>query len=161
MFSALSQGSLIYVLDKTSRPSFKVGQVTAVTKPENTNFNYLQGTFNQSPIDIKVVIDGKEQPFSGIPSNLSYVTYNGGKVVLSETKQGIQQEVEAILQNSKQIVENLDTYKQNIIDCENILKELNPQFAKDKERDERLDSLEERFGGVENKIDKLLTLIEK
>ena len=39
-------------------------------------------------------------------------------------------------------------------DCENILKQLNPQFAKDKERDSRLDLLED-------KLDKIYELIKK
>jgi hypothetical protein len=37
---------------------------------------------------------------------------------------------------------------------------LNPQFAKDKENETRLHNLEQKFVGVENKIDKLITLIE-
>ena len=54
--------------------------------------------------------------------------------------------------------EKLIVYK-NIIDCENILKQLNPQFAIDKERDERLSNLENRFDGVESKLDKIFNLI--
>ena len=32
------------------------------------------------------------------------VTYNNGKLIISETKQGIQSEVETILQNSKKLI---------------------------------------------------------
>jgi hypothetical protein len=46
-----------------------------------------------------------------------------------------------------------------VIDCENILKQLNPQFAIDKERDERLSSLENRFDGFESKLDKIFNLV--
>lgn len=159
MFSALNQGSLIYILDKTDGYKLKVGEIIGISQP-NQLYNYGQPTY-QATIDIKVKIDGTTYEYNSIPSSLSIVTYNNGKITLSETKQGLQQETEALLQNSKQIIENIDTYKQNIVDCENILKELNPQFAKDKERDDRLNSLEERFGGVENKIDKLLTLMNK
>lgn len=159
MISALNQGSLIYILDKTDGYKLKVGEIIGISSP-NQLYNYGQPTY-QATIDLKVKIDGTTYEYNSIPSNLSIVTYNNGKITLSETKQGLQQEIEALLQNSKQIIENIDTYKQNIIDCENILKELNPQFAKDKERDDRLNSLEERFGGVENKIDKLLTLMNK
>ena len=45
--------------------------------------------------------------------------------------------------------------------CENILKQLSPQFAIDKERDERLSNLENRFDGVESKLDKIFNLIQK
>jgi hypothetical protein len=104
-------------------------------------------------------VDNTTQEFSNLLSINSINTYNGGKIVISETKQGIQNEVESILENSRKIVNNIDVYKQNIIDCENILKELNPQFAIDKERDERLTSLENRFDGFESKLDKIFNLV--
>lgn len=153
MFSALSQGSPIYLLDKTSTLEYKVGEVVGVSTPR---FNNLGNT-----VDLKVKIDESIQEFNGIPSINSYISYNNGKIIISETKQSIQNEVEGILQNRKHIIENIDTYKQEIVNCENILKKLNPQFAIDKERDERLTNLENRFDGVESKLDKIFNLIQK
>lgn len=153
MFSALSQGSSVYLLDKTSSPKFIIGEVVGVTQPK---YN-----FNQATVDLKVKVDDSIQEFNNLPSINNIVTYNNGKVVISETKQGIQNEVETILTNSKNILDNIDTYKQNIEDCEQILKQLNPQFAKDKERDDRLSSLEDRFGNVESKLDKIFELVKK
>ena len=162
MFSALNQGSIIYILDKTDRPKFKVGEIISISQPKvDYNSTGQFGQYQATTVDIKVNIDGNTYEYNSIPSSYSVITYNNGKITLSETKQGLQSEVESILQNSKQIVERIDTYKQNIVDCENILKELNPQFAKDKERDERLNSLEERFGGVEDRLDKIINLINK
>ena len=153
MFSALSQGSSIYLLDKTSSPKFIIGEVVGVTQP---NYN-----FNQATVNLKVKMDDSVQEFNNLPSVSNTVTYNGGKLLISETKQGIQAEVEGILTNSQNILNNVDTYKQNVIDCENILKQLNPQFAIDKERDERLSSLENRFDGFESKLDKIFNLVQK
>ena len=156
MFSALNQGSLIYILDKTDRPTFKIGEVVSTTQPQ---LNLPYSNSNYGPIDLKVKIDRSIHEYNSIPSSNSIITYNSGKITLSETKQGLQSEVESILQNSKQILDNIDKYQNNITDCENILKQLNPQFAKDKERDDRLNNLEQRFDGVENKLDKLLNLV--
>ena len=153
MFSALSQGSSIYLLDKTSSPKFVIGEVVGVTQPK---YN-----FNQATVDLKVKVDDSIQEFNNLPSINNIVTYNSGKVIISETKQGIQNEVETILTNSRNILDNIDTYKQNVEDCEKILKQLNPQFAKDKERDDRLQNLENRFDGVESKLDKIFDLIKK
>ena len=153
MFSALSQGSNVYLLDKTSSPKFLVGEIVGVTQPKYA--------FNQATVDLKVKIDDQVQEFNNLPSINSIVTYNNGKLLISETKQGIQNEVESILNNSQNILNNIDTYKQNIEDCENILKQLNPQFARDKERDDRLLNLENRFDGVESKLDKIFELIKK
>lgn len=162
MFSVLNQGSIIYILDKTERPKFKVGEVVSISQPKvDYNSTGQFGQYQATTVDIKVNVDGNTYEYNSIPSSYSVITYNNGKITLSETKQGLQSEVESILQNSKQIVEKIDVYKQNITDCENILKELNPQFAKDKERDERLNSLEERFGGVEDRLDKIINLINK
>lgn len=162
MFSALNQGSIIYILDKTERPKFKVGEIVSISQPKvDYNSTGQFGQYQATTIDIKVNIDGNTYEYNSIPSSYSIITYNNGKITLSETKQGLQSEVESILQNSKQIVDKINVYKQNITDCENILKELNPQFAKDKERDERLNSLEERFGGVEDRLDKIINLINK
>ena len=115
----------------------------------------------QNTVDLKVKIDGETQEFNSIPSINSVVSYNSGKVIISETKQGIQNEVENILQNSKQILNNIEVYKKNVEDCEEILKQLNPQFAIDKERDERLSNLENRFDGFESKLDKIFNLVQK
>ena len=153
MFSSLQQGSIVYILDKTARPKLKYGEIVRVSVP---NFTSLGSTVN-----LKISIDGTTQDFNNIPSNNSIISYNNGKLTISETKQGLQNEVDSTLQNSKQIIDNIETYKQNIIDCEEILKQLNPQFAKDKERDERLNSLEIKFEGVEDKLDQLLNIIKQ
>ena len=153
MFSALSQGSSIYLLDKTSSPKFVIGEIVGVTQPK---YN-----FNQATVDLKVKVEDSIQEFNNLPSINSFVTYNNGKLYISETRQGIQNEVETILTTSKNIVDNIDNYKQNIVECENILKQLNPQFAKDKERDDRLQNLENRFDGVETKLDKIFDLSRK
>lgn len=150
MFSALSQGSSIYLLDKTSGLKYSVGEIIGVSQPK------YNGT-----LDLKVRIGNSVEEFNNLPSINNVVTYNGGKLVISETRQGIQTEVESLLHNSRQILNNIDTYKQNVVDCEEILKELNPQFAKDKERDDRLLNLENRFDGVESKLDKIFDLIKK
>lgn len=155
MFSALSQGSPIYLLDKTSTPKFDVGEIVGVSQPK---MNYGQP---QTTVDLKVKVDDTIQEFNNLPSINSIVTYNGGKLIISETKQAIQNEVETILNKSQQILNNIDVYKESISECENILKQLNPQFAKDKERDDRLLNLENRFDGVESKLDKIFDLIKK
>ena len=87
MFSALNQGSLIYILDKTDRPTFKIGEVVSTTQPQ---LNLPYGNSNYGPIDLKVKIDGSIHEYNSIPSSNSIITYNSGKITLSETKQGLQ-----------------------------------------------------------------------
>lgn len=52
MFSALRQGSVLYILEKGETPSLKIGQVTSVTQP-NYNSNFLM---NGSTVDINAKV---------------------------------------------------------------------------------------------------------
>lgn len=52
MFSALRQGSILYILEKGEKPSMKVGQVMSVTQPTYNN-NFLM---NGSTVDINVKV---------------------------------------------------------------------------------------------------------
>ena len=138
MFSALNQGSVIYVLDKTKNITYKIGEVIGITQPKFNNTNIVSNQFNnQTVVDIKVKFNDTVLDFNSIPSTASTITYNNGNIILSETKHGLQLEIESIIQNRKQTLEHIEKYKQDVIDCENILKEINPQFAKDKVRDEQ------------------------
>lgn len=155
MFSTLNQGSLIYILDKTDTPQIKIGEVTANQPTLSSTGGYLPN----SNCNIKVKIDGAIYDYSNIPAASTIVTYNNGKIILSETKQGLQTEVESMLQSSRDIVNNLNKYKNNIVVCENLLKDLNPQYAKDKARDEQISKLETKVSTIGDKLDKVLEAI--
>ena len=155
MFSALRQGSVVYILEKGENPVLKVGQVVSITQPNYSN-NFLM---NGSTIDINVKVNDQNMDFKNVPSSQSVANYNN--VVITETKQLMSNEVDNMLQNSKSIVDSV-TYHNNIItSCENILKDLNPRFAKEKERDEDINNLKDKMEGIESKMDKILTILSK
>ena len=155
MFSALRQGSVVYILEKGENPVLKVGQVVSITQP-NYSSNFLM---NGSTIDINVKVNNQNMDFKNVPSSQSVANYNN--VVITETKELMSNEVDNMLQSSRSIVDSV-TYHNNIItSCENILKELNPRFAKEKERDEDINNLKDKMGGIESKMDKILILLQK
>lgn len=159
MFSALSQGSIIYILDKVEY-KLKIGNVTSISFPHlNTNPSLNIG--NQQVIDIKCQVEGNAQEFINIPTTYSLLSYNNGQIIISESKQNLQQEVESSLQKVQDIIQNIDSYKKQAVAYEGILKELNPQFARDTDRDNRLTALETKFEGVTSKLDKLIDLVTK
>ena len=155
MFSALRQGSVVYILEKGENPVLKVGQVVSITQPNYSN-NFLM---NGSTIDINVKVNDQNMDFKNVPASQSVVNYNNA--VITETKELMSNEVDNMLQNSKSIVDSV-TYHNNIItSCENILKDLNPRFAKEKERDEDINNLKDKMEGIESKMDKILTILSK
>lgn len=156
MFSALNQGSRVYILNKTDGIKFKIGEIVGTTTP----IFATDGT-NVMVVNLKVKVDGNTIDYNNIPANNTSVSYNNGNLIIAETKQIIQSEVEATLQHANYVVQHVDDYKKQIIECEEVLKELNPQFAKDKARDERIAGIENEVAGMKGDIAKILAAVTK
>ena len=160
MFSALSQGSPIYIIDKTDGLKYKTGEVVSITQGNlfNTNFGTQSFTPNGT-ITIKVKVDNSVIDYPEAPRNGSIMSYNNGATVLCDNKQSMINEIENTLQQTKQILTNRNKYEKVVDDCETILKDVNPVFAKDKERDERINSLDGKVTSMEGKLDKILNVL--
>lgn len=120
---------------------------------QNYNPAVSFGANLQTAVDIVVRIGNDRKEFIGVPSTA--VIHSYGDYVLSESKDSMIQEVNAMLVNSKSIVANVDQHKSNIAACEKILKELNPVYAKEQERDEAIDNISGRMDRIEDILARL------
>ena len=158
MFSTLRQNSQIYILDKKGSPVLKKGVIESVSSQRSRT-----GSFYGQPmdmvVDITVNVEGSTEEFKNIPASLSIA--NDGNLVISESKEAMSTEVDSMLSISKQILESVDYHQEVIEKCEQILKDLNPQFAKDKFQEEKINSLESRIGGVENTLGDIKDMLSK
>lgn len=158
MFSTLRPNNSIYILDRKDLPVLKRGIVETVSPQRSKNGSFY-GQPSDMVVDITVNVDNTKQEFKCIPANLSIASDN--TLTLSESKEALNNEIDSILSSSKQIVNSVE-YHRNVIDkCEQILKELNPQFAKDKLQEEKITSLESRIGGVETSLDDIKNMLAK
>lgn len=153
MFSALNQGSLVYILDKTDGVKFKIGEIVGTTVPQFA----IDGSGMVMKLSVK--INGNVAEYNNVPSAATIVSYNNGKFIIAETKQSIQSEVESTLHNANYIIEHIEDYKSQITQCEEVLKELNPQYAKDKARDEEIANIKSEVAGMKTNIDKILAAV--
>lgn len=153
MFSALNQGSLVYILDKTDGVKFRIGEIVGTTVPQFS----VDGSGMVMKLSIKV--NGNVAEYNNVPSAANMVSYNNGKLIIAETKQSIQSEVESTLHNANYIIEHIEDYKAQITQCENVLKELNPQYAKDKARDEEIAGIKHEVAGMKDDIAKILEAV--
>ena len=160
MFSTLRKGATIYILDRTSEPEVKVGYIDNVTlpRPMYPTFNpaVSLGTNMQRVVDITVRVGEEKKEFS-VPSDLSIHTY--GDYTISENKEAMISEVDSLLQNSKDIVDSVDRHKAAIDAYENILKTLNPVYAKEQERDSTIDKLTQQVNGMQSTLNRLESLL--
>jgi 23S rRNA maturation-related 3'-5' exoribonuclease YhaM len=157
MFSGLRQGSTLYVLDKSKEPRVITGFVERVSAPHpmypNYNPNVSFGTNLQTVVDVTVKVGDDKKEFVGVPSSAYIHSY--GDYVISESKDGMINEVTAMMENSKSIISNVEQHKSNITACEKILKELNPAYAKEQERDEAIDNISGRMNRIEDILARL------
>lgn len=163
MFSALRQGAPLYILEKGETPNIKIGQVESVTQPRPKYATYNPtvgfGGNMETLVDITVKINGDKKEYVGIPSNLSIHGY--GDIVISESREAMISEVDGMLQSSKSIVDSVDYHKRLITQCEDMLKQLNPAYAKEQERDGAIDDLKSEVETLRKEISRMTSLLTK
>ena len=157
MFSTLKQGSIVYILDKGDRLIFKTGQVTNIIQNTQYNFNPANGGL----ISITVMASGEKLDFSNLPPNQGSTNYNNGTTLISDNKDAILAEVENIIQHSQSVINSIDYHQSRVTDGEEIVKTLNPRFAKDKERDEEINKINNRINDMDTKLDRLIAALSK
>lgn len=143
MFSSLRQENILYILDKRNKPSLTVARVAAVSNPvPKYSPNPLNPLLNgvETTVDITVNIDGQTMDFKKVPSNLSIYGENG--IVISESRDAMNAEIEAMRETSRKVIESVDYNKTVIEQCAVMLEQLNPSMAQDRERENRILGLE-------------------
>lgn len=162
MFQGLRTNSLFYVLDKGENPSLRIGQVVSVSNPQ-TRYPSFNNGFAPQPmetvVDVKVKINDEEVDFKQLPANGQIA--NDKNLVVSDSKDAMSSEVDAMLRQSKAILESVDYHKKVVDSCEGMLLQLNPQIAKEKEQTEKISKLEGKVSGMEGKLDKMMGLLQQ
>lgn len=161
MFSSSRQGNLFYILSKGERPSVKIGQVESVSNPVPKYPTFNPATpYNAQPemiVDVKVKCGDEVLEFQKLPANGEIFTYPNA--VVSEKKEAIISEVEAMLQTSKQIIESVSYHESVVECCDSMLKELNPQFAKEKLQEEKIGALEGQVKDIKDDLGDIKNLL--
>lgn len=162
MFQGLRNNSLFYVLDKGENPNLRIGQVVSVSNPQ-TKYPTFNNGFTPQPmetvVDVKVKLGDEEVDFKQLPANGQIA--NDKNLVVSDNKDAMSAEVDAMLRQSKAILESVDYNKRVVESCEGMLQQLNPQIAKEKEQTEKINKLEGKVSGIEGKIDKMMGWLQQ
>lgn len=162
MFQGLRNNSLFYVLDKGENPNLRIGQVVSVSNPQ-TRYPSFNNGFTPQPmetvVDVKVKLGDEEVDFKKLPANGQIA--NDKNLVVSDNKEAMSAEVDAMLRQSKAILESVDYHERVVKSCEGMLQQLNPQIAKEKEQTEKINKLEGKVSGIEGKIDKMMGWLQQ
>lgn len=151
MFSNLSKGSVLYGLDKRDGVTLFTATVDSVSLALPNMMNMPMG---QSTINIKATVKGKQGDFLNVPS--TNAIYDMGNMVLADNKDSLVNYATMELQNSRSIVNSMDTHKKLIEQYENILSDLNPSMSGNTEVKE----LKSEISDLKNQLAEALDLLK-
>lgn len=168
MFSNIRQGAPIYLLDKVGQngPLLKIGQVEQVSQLLPKHQTYTPGiniglqNLSEMVINIKAKFDDGPRDFNQVPANLSLADFNNGTVI-ADNRADMISEIEVMAQNSKNILASTQ-YHQRVIQASDImLKQLNPHFAKEAERDVTIANLSSKVDSLTENVNTLVRALLK
>lgn len=158
MFSNLSQNSIMYVLDLHSSPRVLSGPVERVSVPR-PKYN----TFNpnmEMVVDIVATINGERREFKGVP-NGTIANFGDDAFVLAENRDALNAYINAMLQNSRNIINNIEKHQKLVIDYEEALQELNPDIRASKENDKAIQTLQDQVEALQKGMQQMLAIMTK
>lgn len=149
MFSNLSQNSILYVLDINGTPKILSGPIERVTmpRPKYNSFNPNM----EMVVDIVATLNGERREFKGVP-NGSIADFGNDSFVLAENKDTLNSYINAMLQNSRGILNSVEKHQALINNYEEALQELNPSLKADKEKDKAIQSLQDQVSELKQML---------
>ena len=161
MFQGLRPNSIFYVLDKGENPSLKIGQVVSVSNPQPKFPTYTPGQFNPQPmettVDVVVKLPNEQMEFKQLPSNMQIA--NSENLMISESREAMDAEVEAMYRHSKEIVESEPYHKKVMEECAKMRAVLNPQIAKDRQQEEDINNLKSEVSGMNGTLTDIKSML--
>ena len=149
MFSNLSQNSILYVLDINNSPKVLSGPVERVTMPR-PKYN----TFNpnmEMVVDIFATINGERREFKGVP-NSTIANFGNDSFILADSRESLNSYINAMMQNSKGILDSVEKHQRLLANYEEALSELNPDIKADKEKDKAIQSLQSQVAELKDML---------
>lgn len=160
MFSNLSVGSIVYVLDTKDNYKLSTGQITSITQPRTklATFNpYVQNA--EYVVDIIATINGEKREFKQVPSNLSIANFGSDVFTLADSREAMLTHVDNVYRTKKAICDNIDKTKKELEECSKIRMELSPSFAAETQRDAVISNLENKVDNLTERLNALLSAI--
>lgn len=164
-FSNLRSGALLYILNKENMPTVNIGTITGVSAPTpKWGAPMAFGQPQEFVVDLNVKVEDKQGGFQKVPANLDVWEYeqNGIKTpyVLATSKEAINAEVNALRQQALGVINSVDYNRQVIAACDEMLKQLNPEYAEKQKQEQEIAELKSQLATQQNQMAELIALLK-
>jgi predicted RNase H-like nuclease (RuvC/YqgF family) len=111
-------------------------------------------------VDIVATINGERREFKGVP-NGTIANFGDDAFVLAENRDALNAYINAMLQNSRNIINNIEKHQKLVIDYEEALQELNPDIRASKENDKAIQTLQDQVEALQKGMQQMLAIMTK
>lgn len=151
-FKDLKSGFSVYLLDRNTL-KYEQGRVMSVGLPHTD----LQAcNFGKMFVDITIQAEGKQNTYSVCDAE---PTAYAGSLLIATDKEYITNEVRAINAQAEETLAKIDDARRTVSACKTLLADLDTAYKDRQETETRFRRIDERFCGMESKIDRILEAI--
>lgn len=151
-FQNLRTNNQVYILYKNNTPHLDVGKVTNVSIPVP---KFGPNVYDLI-LDIQVDVNGNTTNFQKLPANAD-IADCGNNVVLTCSKDAMNNEIAAMKQRSQDIIDSVETHKEIVTNCETMLLVLNPEIAEKQKQQQENQELREEINQLKNLVQDFIT----
>ena len=160
MFKDLRVNTPFYILYRGEKPRLEIGSVLSVSQPTPkvpTNFNTMYPQQPEMIVDVRIKAGDNTLTFEKLPAGNNIADFADGSqsMVVSSNRDNIRTEIEIMLGQSKSVIESVNYHESVMIECESILKGLNPSYAKEQNQEAEIKELRGQISELQNKLGSL------
>lgn len=150
MFQSLKERNVVYLLENSFRPVLKIAEVVSVKFPQQT----VNGQYNGFTSEMNVVAkaDGAVINLEGVPCFENIFTSKDGSLTVCDSREVMAAHIDGKHSEVKRKIEEHEYNLSAAAAYEEMQKTLNPQLAKEQERDAEINNLSLRMDGLEKNI---------
>ena len=145
-FQNLRNSNQLFILHKDTIPTLEIGKVTQVSLPLPKYGN--TGIYNQEMVvDITADVNGTSTNFQKLPA-IGDIADFGNNMVVSCNKEAMNSEITSMKQRSLDIINSVETHKNIIKGCDEILSQLNPEIIEKQRQEQENKALREEINSL-------------
>lgn len=167
MFQGLRQGNIIYVIDKGNL-TLTLAEVEKVSNPytllqkQQGNKMQMLPAYMQPPgqeqfVDVVAKSADHVLNLEELPANQSYCVKNN--LFVCDNTEMTNTEIDNSERSSKVIIESVPYHEKAIKSYKEMKLLINPQFAKEKEQEEKITELQGKMEGIETTLGNMMTML--
>ena len=147
MFQSARVNQAIYILYKEAVPRIEIGSITQVTQPVYKFPTAPQfGQMQEQVVDVFANVGGAQRQFQQLPANKDSANYvSNGNVFVTVSRDAMNAEIATLKNEAVGIINRVDEERQKIVKYDEILMQLNPEYAENQRREQEMASMKQRM----------------